>query len=95
MHMTVEHREETDQSHGRQLRQAEPKGIDPALMHRLTTISAGTLDALSSQWHCPASASNQQTDSPRKLFDMVMTVIVGVIISLLAVIALGSAFGSF
>ena len=26
VHMTVEHREETDQSHGRQLWQAEPKG---------------------------------------------------------------------
>lgn len=69
-------------------------GIDPALMHRSTTISAGTLDAPPGQRHRASAPADQQTHAG-SYFDMVMTVIVGVIISLVAVFVLGSMFGSF
>ena len=77
------------------MRLAAEHGIDPALMHRLTTISAGTLDALPHNGTVLLLLQISKLTHRESYFDMVMTVIVGVIISLLAVIALGSAFGSF
>ena len=50
------------------MRLAAEHGIDPALMHRVTTISAGTLDALPHNGTVLTVASDQRTDSPRKLF---------------------------
>ena len=46
---------------------AREHGIDPALMHRVTTISAGTLDALPHNGTV-LTVLHQQTDPPRKLF---------------------------
>jgi H+/gluconate symporter-like permease len=77
------------------LRLATEHGIDPALLHRLTTISAGTLDALPHNGTVLTVLQVSRLTHHESYFDMVMTVIVGVILSLVAVLVLGSAFGSF
>ena len=77
------------------MRLAAEHSIDPALMHRLTTISAGTLDALPHNGTVLLLLQISKQTHAESYFDMVMTVIVGVIISLAAVFLLGSVFGSF
>ena len=77
------------------MRLALEHGIDPALMHRLTVISAGTLDALPHNGTVLLLLQISKQTHAESYFDMVMTVIVGVIISLAVVFALGSMFGSF
>ena len=77
------------------MRLAAEQGIDPALMHRLTTLSAGTLDALPHNGTVLLLLQISELTHRESYFHMVMTVIVGVIIALVAVIALGSVFGSF
>ena len=74
---------------------AAEHGIEPALMHRVTTISAGTLDALPHNGTVLLLLQISKLTHKESYLDMVMTVIVSVIISLVAVIALGSMFGSF
>jgi H+/gluconate symporter-like permease len=77
------------------LRLAVEHGIDPALMHRLATISAGTLDALPHNGTVLTVLQVSGLTHGESYFDMVMTVIVSVIIALVAIIVLGSVFGSF
>jgi H+/gluconate symporter-like permease len=77
------------------MRLAAEYGIDPALMHRLTTISAGTLDALPHNGTVLLLFQISKLTHRESYFDMVMTVIVSVIIALVAVIVLGTVFGSF
>ena len=77
------------------LRLAEAYDIDPGLMHRVTTISAGTLDALPHNGTVLLLLQISKLTHSESYLDMVMTVIVGVIISLIAVLVLGSLFGSF
>lgn len=77
------------------MRLALEHGIDPALMHRLTVISAGTLDALPHNGTVLLLLQISKQTHAGSYFDMVMTVIVGVIISLAVVLVLGSMFGSF
>jgi H+/gluconate symporter-like permease len=77
------------------LRLAAEHGIDPALLHRLTTISAGTLDALPHNGTVLTVLQVSGLTHRESYFDMVMTVIVSVIIALVAVIVPGSVFGSF
>ncbi|MCR6500453.1 GntP family permease [Shinella sp. CPCC 101442] len=77
------------------MRLAVEYGINPELMHRLTTISAGTLDALPHNGTVLLLLQISKQTHAGSYFDMVMTVIVGVIISLVAVFLLGSTFGSF
>jgi H+/gluconate symporter-like permease len=74
---------------------ATEHGIDPELLHRLTTISAGTLDALPHNGTVLTVLQVSGLTHRESYFDMVMTVIVSVIISLVAVLVLGSVFGSF
>ncbi len=69
--------------------------IDPALMHRVTTISAGTLDALPHNGTVLMLLQISKLTHAESYKDMVMTVIVGVIISLVAVLLLGTFVGSF
>lgn len=80
---------------GEYLRLAHEHGIDPALMHRLTTISAGTLDALPHNGTVLLLLQISKQTHAGSYFDMVMTVIVSVILSLGVVLVLGSMFGSF
>lgn len=77
------------------LRLAAEHGIDPALLHRLTTISAGTLDSLPHNGTVLLLLHVSGLTHRESYFDMVMTVIVSVIIALAAVLVLGSVFGSF
>jgi H+/gluconate symporter-like permease len=70
-------------------------GIDPELMHRLTTISAGTLDALPHNGTVLLLLQISRLTHRESYLDMVMTVIVNVIIALAVVTVLGSIFGSF
>ncbi|HSR80371.1 MAG TPA: GntP family permease [Hyphomicrobiaceae bacterium] len=77
------------------LRLASEANIDPALLHRVATISAGTLDSLPHNGAVVsllAVCGLTHRDSYR---DIVMVGIVGALLALLAVILLGSQFGSF
>ena len=77
------------------MRLAVEHGIDPALLHRLTTISAGTLDALPHNGTVLTVLQVCRLTHRDSYFDMVMTVIVGAILALVAVLILGAMFGSF
>jgi H+/gluconate symporter-like permease len=77
------------------LRLATEHGIDPALMHRVAVISSGTLDSLPHNGTILTLLSVSGLTHRDTYFDIVMVVIVGVIIALVAVIVLGSVFGSF
>jgi H+/gluconate symporter-like permease len=70
-------------------------GVDPALMHRITVISAGTLDALPHNGTVLMLLQISKLTHAESYKDMVMTVIVGVVISLIAVLIIGSLVGSF
>lgn len=74
---------------------AAEHGINPELMHRLTTISAGTLDALRHNGTVLLLLQISRLTHRESYPDMVMTVIVNVIIALVVVTVLGSMFGSF
>jgi H+/gluconate symporter-like permease len=77
------------------MRLAAEHGINPELMHRLTTISAGTLDALPHNGTVLLLLQIANLTHRESYFDMVMTVIVNVIIALAVVFVLGWMFGSF
>ena len=77
------------------LKIAAEQGINPALMHRLTTISAGTLDALPHNGTVLLLLHISGLTHRESYFDMVMTVIVSCIIGLASVLVLGTIFGSF
>jgi H+/gluconate symporter-like permease len=70
-------------------------GINPELLHRVTTMSAGTLDALPHNGTVLLLLQISGLTHGESYLDMVMTVIVSCIIALVAVIVLGSMFGSF
>jgi H+/gluconate symporter-like permease len=69
--------------------------INPELMHRITTISAGTLDALPHNGTVLILLKLCKLTHGESYMDMVVTVIVTCIIALIAVLILGSMFGSF
>jgi H+/gluconate symporter-like permease len=77
------------------MRLAAEHRIDPELMHRITTMSAGTLDALPHNGTVLLLLQISGLTHRESYLDMVMTVIVSVIIALAVVFVLGSAFGSF
>jgi len=77
------------------MQMAAKHGIDPALLHRVTTIGAGTLDALPHNGTVLLLFQISGLTHRESYFDMVMTVIVTCIIALGAVLVLGSVFGSF
>jgi H+/gluconate symporter-like permease len=80
---------------GTYLRLAAEHGIDPALLHRIAVISAGTLDSLPQNGAVVTLLAVCGSTHRESYFDIVMAAIVGPIIALAAVIALGSVFGSF
>jgi H+/gluconate symporter-like permease len=77
------------------LRLAAEAGIDPALLHRVTTIAAGTLDSLPHNGAVVSLLAVCGLTHRQSYFDMVVAGIIGPILALLAVIGLGAAFGSF
>jgi H+/gluconate symporter-like permease len=70
-------------------------GIDPSLLHRVAVIGSGTLDSLPHNGAVVTLLAVCGTTHRESYFDIVMVGIVGAIIALAVVIALGSAFGSF
>jgi H+/gluconate symporter-like permease len=80
---------------GTYVRLAAEHGIDPALLHRIAVMSAGTLDSLPQNGAVVTLLAVCGSTHRESYFDIVMAAIVGPIIALAAVIALGSAFGSF
>jgi H+/gluconate symporter-like permease len=77
------------------MRLASEHGIDPALLHRIAVMSAGTLDSLPQNGAVVTLLAVCGSTHRESYFDIVMAAIVGPIIALAAVIALGSAIGSF
>ena len=77
------------------MRLAAEHGIDPALLHRIAVMSAGTLDSLPQNGAVVTLLAVCGATHRESYFDIVMVAIVGPIIALAAVIALGSVFGSF
>jgi H+/gluconate symporter-like permease len=65
-------------------------GIDPALMHRVAVIAAGTLDSLPHNGAVVTLLAVCGATHKESYFDMVMVAIVGAIIALAAVILLGA-----
>jgi len=77
------------------MRLAAEHGIDPALMHRVAVIGAGTLDSLPHNGAVVTLLAVCGSTHAKSYFDIVMVGIVGALLALVAVIALGSLFGSF
>jgi H+/gluconate symporter-like permease len=77
------------------MRLAADRGIDAALMHRVAVIGAGTLDSLPHNGAVVTLLAVCGSSHRESYLDIVMVAIVGAIIALVAVILLGSAFGSF
>jgi H+/gluconate symporter-like permease len=80
---------------GTYMRLAAEHGIDPALLHRIAVMSAGTLDSLPQNGAVVTLLAVCGSTHRESYFDIVMAAIVGPIIALAVVIALGSVFGSF
>jgi H+/gluconate symporter-like permease len=74
---------------------AAEQGIDPALLHRVAVIGAGTLDSLPHNGAVVTLLAVCGSTHGKSYFDIVMVGIVGAILALVAVIVLGSMFGSF
>ena len=77
------------------MRIAAEQGIDPALMHRVAVIGSGTLDSLPHNGAVVTLLAVCGATHRDSYPDIVMVAIVGALVALVAVIALGSAFGSF
>jgi len=77
------------------MRLAAEYGIDPALLHRVAVIGAGTLDSLPHNGAVVTLLAVCGSTHGRSYGDIVMTGIVGALIALIAVIVLGSLLGSF
>jgi len=77
------------------LKLAAEHGIDPALLHRVAVIGAGTLDSLPHNGAVVTLLAVCGSTHGKSYLDIVLVGIVGALIALAAVIALGSVFGSF
>ncbi|MCK6369800.1 MAG: GntP family permease, partial [Gammaproteobacteria bacterium] len=73
---------------------AAETGLDPAVMHRVAVMSAGTLDSLPHNGAVVTLLAVCGSTHRDSYFDIVMAVIVGPIIALAAVIAVAGAFGA-
>jgi H+/gluconate symporter-like permease len=77
------------------MRIAAEAGIDPALLHRIAVIGAGTLDSLPQNGAVVTLLAVCGSTHRESYLDIVMAAIVGPVIALAVVIALGSLLGSF
>ena len=77
------------------MRIAAEQGIDPALLHRVAVIGAGTLDSLPHNGAVVTLLAVCGSTHRESYLDIVMVGIVSALVALVAVIALGSMFGSF
>jgi H+/gluconate symporter-like permease len=74
---------------------ASEQNIDPALLHRVAVISAGTLDSLPHNGAVVTLLAVCGVTHRAGYFDILMVAIVGALIALVAVILIGAALGSF
>ena len=74
---------------------ATQTGLSPALMHRVAMIGSGTLDILPHSGAVVTLLAVCGTTHRQSYFDIVMVGIVGAVLALVAVIMLGTVFGSF
>ncbi len=77
------------------MRIAAEQGIDPGLMHRVAAIGSGTLDSLPHNGAVVTLLAVCGSTHRESYLDIVVVGIVGALIALVAVIILGSTFGSF
>jgi H+/gluconate symporter-like permease len=70
-------------------------GLDPALLHRIAVIGAGTLDSLPHNGAVVTLLAVCGSTHKESYRDIVMVGIVGALLALVAVIVLGTLFGSF
>lgn len=77
------------------MRLAAEQGIDPGLMHRVAAIGAGTLDSLPHNGAVVTLLAVCGATHRESYFDIVMVSIVGAILALVVIIALGALVGSF
>ena len=77
------------------MRLAGEYGIDPALLHRVAVMSAGTLDSLPHNGAVVTLLAVCGVTHKQSYLDIFMVAIVGAVIALAAVIVLGTVFGSF
>ncbi|MDR6663470.1 H+/gluconate symporter-like permease [Tardiphaga robiniae] len=74
---------------------ATREGIDPGLLHRVAVIGSGTLDILPHNGAVVSLLAICGLTHRQSYLDIVMVGIVSSVVALAAVIAMGSAFGSF
>ena len=74
---------------------ASELGINPALLHRIAVIGSGTLDSLPHNGAVVTLLAVCGSTHKESYRDIVMVGIVGALLALIAVIVLGSLFGSF
>ena len=74
---------------------AAEMSIDPALMHRVAVIGSGTLDSLPHNGAVVTLLAVCGSTHRESYFDLLMVGIVGALLALAVVIALGSVIGSF
>lgn len=80
---------------GTYLERAAAIGMDPALLHRVAVMASGTLDSLPHNGAVVTLLAVCGVTHREGYRDIVMVGIVGAMIALVAVILLGSLFGSF
>jgi H+/gluconate symporter-like permease len=74
---------------------ASQTGLNPALMHRVAVIGSGTLDILPHNGAVVSLLAMCGSTHRESYFDILMVGIVSALLALVAVIAVGSALGSF
>ncbi|MCW2282740.1 H+/gluconate symporter-like permease [Rhodoblastus acidophilus] len=80
---------------GTYLQRAAAIGMDPALLHRVAVIGAGTLDSLPHNGAVVTLLAVCGSNHSASYKDIFMVAILGAIVALVAVIVLGSTVGSF
>ena len=70
-------------------------GLDPAVLHRVAVIGSGTLDSLPHNGAVVTLLAVCGSTHRESYLDIVMVGIIGAVLALVAIIALGSIFGSF
>ena len=74
---------------------AAVQGIDPALLHRIAVIGAGTLDSLPHNGAVITLLAVCGSTHRKSYIDIVMCCVAGAMLALITVIVLGGMFGSF
>ena len=74
---------------------ADQQGIDPALLHRIAVMSAGTLDSLPHNGAVITLLAVCGSTHRKSYIDIVMCCVAGAMLALITVIVLGGMFGSF